>query len=141
MTKADYQRKIWTYRKRRDVFRNRCHKLSVKIRRWEACLRERESVEKKRKIVICNLVKKTNEYFQVDIKTRVTSKGHTLARNIFYKIGLESNISGIYLSKFIGRSQKKALLGRKELLTSFKHNKKNKEAYHNFKNFLENNNQ
>lgn len=139
MTKSEYQRRIYTYKKRRDVFRIRCHKLSRKIREWQSCLRERERLEKNRKILLSKFVQKVNEYFQADIKKKGRNKKNTLARNIYYKVGLESKIHGVVLSKFIGRSSKMALRGRKDLLTSFKHNKENKEAYHNFKDFLKNN--
>lgn len=110
----------------------------MKIRQWEACLRERGRAEKRIKAKIAVLAKKVNEYFEVDIKNRLRQNNHTLARNIYYKVGLENKIPGSYLSKFIGRSKRTALIGRKELLKSFKHNKKNTEAYHRFKQYFEN---
>lgn len=130
MTKADYQRRIWTYRKRR-------LNLSKKIRKWEACLRNRRDNDKKRKAVLSVLVKSINEYFEVDIKKRVYDKRHRLARNIYFKVGLDLKYWGTNLSRFIGRNKQMAARGRRTLLSSFKEDEKTKLAYHNFKKYFE----
>jgi len=138
MDKATYKRRIWTYRQRRKVFRNHVKNLSKKIRQWEACLRNREIEEKKRKIIIGKLIKRVNEYFDIDIKEKKQNKKYVLARNIYFKIGLERKLKGTHLAKEIGKSSKAAAKGRLKLLISFKHDNKIKQTYHSFKKYFEN---
>jgi hypothetical protein len=137
MTKAECQRYIWTYKRRRENVRKRLRSLSYKIKIWEKSLRFRKRDEKKRKVVIVNLINIVNEYFGTDIKTRVRNKKCELARNIYYKVGLELKYSGANLGKYVGRSKTMAARGRNQLLTSFKHSPENKNSYHSFKSFFE----
>lgn len=137
--KAVYQRRIWTYKKRRRGLRARCIKMTQKITMWESLLRKVERKDKKRKEILDNLVNNVNEYFNLDIKNRSHTKRYTLARNIYYTIGINLKFWGASLSRHIGRSKEKAIIGRRNLLSSLKQKPENKEAYLNFKNFFEKN--
>lgn len=137
-SKADYQKWIWTYKRRREGLRRKTKNLSKKIRQWEACLKQRNQVQKKNKESLKDLSSKVNEYFQVNIKSNSRDLKHRLARNIYYKVGLESKIGGANLSRFVNRSKRMAMFGRKNLLSTFKNSEEAKQVYHSFKKYLEN---
>lgn len=134
MTKADYQRKIWTYRKRRDGIKERCRNLTKKINQWENEIR-RIDYKRKELTAIRNLV---NKYFDLNIANKTTSPEYNLARNIYYKIAIESKIQGKIVSEFIGRKKKTAGECRLNFTRNFNKNKISKEAYHNFKKYFDN---
>lgn len=133
MTKAILQRRIWTYRKRRKDLRDKVKNLTKKISLWEARSKRIEKVSEK----LSKIVKAVNLYFQVDIRKKCTKPEYNLARNIYYKIAIESKIEGKSASEFIKRRKKRASDGRLYLTRGFKNNSENKDAYHRFKKYFE----
>lgn len=132
MTRGDYQRKIWTYKKRRDALKRRANSLTKKISQWQ---NEIGRIDK-RKNNLNKIVRQVNKYFDVDISKKCIKPEYNLARNIYYKIAIESKIQGKLVASFIGRSKKIAGEGRLSLTRSFNKHPKNKEAYHNFKKYF-----
>lgn len=148
MTKAEYQSCIWEYKRRRSLYRNnytgvmplyktrRYIILTRKISQWNKEIKRLDI----RKEKIGKIVSQVNKYFNVKIQDRVFNKEHNLARQIYFKLGLESKICGTHLLRFIGRRHEDtAAYNRRVLIKSFKIKKENKEAYHSFKKYLENN--
>jgi len=118
---------IWIYRKRRA-------NLTKKISQWQNQIK-RIDVRNSKQYA---LQKAINDYFQVDIKTRIMDTKHKLARNCYYKYGMENGFEGVFLSKAIGRKRPStASENRLKFTRSFKTNPQNKQAYHNFKNYIE----
>jgi hypothetical protein len=62
---------------------------------------------------------------------------HQLARNVFYKYGIESKIHGTLLSTHLKKYNSRAAIARGKFTKTFKTNPKNQQAYHNFKNYIE----
>lgn len=135
MTKADYQRKVWTYKKRREAAKKKIRRMTVKIMIWQNEIRRIETKDE----VLNRILKDVNRYFQVDIVEKSMKPEFNLARNIYYKIAIESKIQGTVVSEFIGRRKKQAAECRLNFSRSFKHNKKNIISYHNFKKYFETN--
>ena len=85
---------------------------------------------------IKSILYSVNKFFGVDIKSNVSNKIHSLARNCYYKYGMEHGIEGSKLSAFIGRSKLSAHKQRTRFTRSFKTNPENKKQYHNFLNSI-----
>lgn len=134
MTKADYQRRIWTYRERRERLKAKSRNLTKKISQWQNQIRRIDY----KKDELKKLVKEVNKYFQVDISKKSFLPEYNLARNIYYKIAIESKIQGKVVSEFIGRSKKIAGECRLSFTRSFGKFPKRKKAYHSFKKYFEN---
>ena len=134
LKKASYQRRIWTYRKRRESCKERQRLLTKKISQWENEVRRIESKQER----LEKIVKAVNKYFDVDIMLRTNKGDYALARNIYYKLAIESKLQGKIVGEFIGRSKKIAGECRLNFQRSFKIIHKHKEAYHKFKKYYEN---
>lgn len=147
ISRADYQHHIWEYKRRREVYRQgyiglmpiykteRYILLTRKISQWSREIKRLDV----RKEKISKIVSQVNKYFSVRIQDRIFDTKHNLARQIYFKIGLESKICGTHLLRFIGRKNEDiAAYNRRTLIKSFKTKKENKEAYHNFKKYFEN---
>jgi predicted nucleic acid-binding Zn-ribbon protein len=133
--KAVYQRRIWTYKKRRKIFKNRISELTKKISQWNNEVRRIERTQDKLK----KISKSVNDYFNVDISSKKMDDKHKLARAVYYKISIESKIQGKLVSEYIGRFKKTAGAGRLSFTRSFKTIPKNREAYFNFKKYFDTN--
>lgn len=138
MTKNQYQAMISMYRKRREDYKKKKYspekikKISVKISNWLGQIRRIEA----REYYIQNLIESINEFFDVDIKSRCKDANHNLAQSVFYKYGMENGFTGARLVRSLGRKKtSRASIVRLRFTRSFKTNKKNRDAYHNFKNY------
>lgn len=141
MTRKQYYSMIWTYQQRRNVAQleysdalREMRRLTVKINRWQKAINRID--ERNRKISV--LVKKVNLYFGVNIKSKSMDLGHIFARSIFFKIGMENKIQGKFLAEFIGRNKRTAFRNRIALTRSFEKNTENLKSFHNFKQYLQN---
>lgn len=124
--KAQLMRYVWTYKQRRV-------KMTLKIKAWEQAIRRLNSrIPKKQCPKIEHLIKQVNEYFGDDIKKR----GISLARNIFYKYGIEAGLSSMKLGLAIGRSRTAARVCRSKFIRSFPKHPENQIAYHKFKDYI-----
>jgi hypothetical protein len=138
MTISEYKRRIWIYKNRRKQAYITSRRLTTRISQMQSCLRSREAREKKANDKINSLIKSVNDFFGVDIRSNKVDLSHKLARNIYYKIGIEKQLREVLLCKSVNRNAKAASYGRSVLTKSFKTNPENKKAFHNFKNYFEN---
>lgn len=131
------------YLKRRDNLRKRFgsnrakgYADAVKIirRKIEICRKQIKRIDKRNE-QISELVKSINKFFGVDIKSKKRDSQHSIARNCYYKYGIEKGFEGSKLSVFIGRSKISAHRQRRRFTRSFKTNKEHQKQYHNFLNF------
>ena len=132
---------IYTYEKRREeakknyeAQRNIYRNCTKKIGQWRNEIKRIDF--RKRKIK--GIIKSINEYFDVDISSRKMDKDHTLARNVYYKLAVESRLQGKLVSNSIGRSNWCASINRLKFQKTFKTRPENREAFHNFKKYFEN---
>lgn len=126
-TRSQYVTMIWMYKKRR-------LNLTKKISQWQNEIKRIDIRNSK----CSQLLKMVNEFFEVDISSRIMDTKHKLARNCYYKYGMENGFEGSFLTKTIGRTRlKNAAENRRKFTKSFKENKPNKEAYHKFKNYAD----
>ena len=133
-TRQDYYQLIWGYEKRRKYHHDIAKGLTVKIKGFKQRIREID----KRASKINHLIKCINEYFDVKIESASLDSNHRIARSVYYKIGIESmGMEGSWLSSFIGKSYRMAFRGRKTFTKSFKTRKGNKEKFHAFKKYFE----
>ena len=140
-TRKQYQTMIWTYEKRRAELiekygyrTGRTIQISNKIRNWRRQIRIMDGKSK----AISDLIKKVNQYFDVDISDRYGGAKKILARKIYFKYGMENKIDGNLLSESIGFPKRAASRSRREFTKSFKTNPCNKEEYHKFKTYITN---
>jgi len=140
MKKERYQAMIWTYKQRRLLYKtknkkkyaNQIRNLTKKIAQWQCQIRRFERRENK----INDLIQSVDEYFGVDIRSRKLNQQHKLARNVYYKFGIENNFRGTWLSSSIGRTQKhRATESRMSFTRSFETNKENRNVYATFKRY------
>ena len=141
MTRKDYYTMIYTYKQRREeakrnyeAQRNIYRNCTKKIGQWQNEIKRIDS--RKRKIK--EIIKSINEYFDVDISSRKMDKDHALARNVYYKLAVESRLQGKLVSNSIGRSNWCASINRLKFQKTFKTRPENREAFHNFKKYFEN---
>lgn len=137
--RKSYYIKIWVYKKRREDYRQQgkkeqVYKTSRKIAQWKYQIGRID----KRNSIINDLILTVNEYFELDIRLRVYNKKYNLARNIFYKYGMEHRLEGTVLARSLGRTRgKTAGECRLRLTKSFRSNPEIKEIYHRFRLFME----
>lgn len=136
LTKTEYKKRIWQYEKRREKSYQTSRRLSDKIRQMKACLASREVREKNINDKVMVLLENINNFFCVDIKSGKTDYHHKLARNVYYKIGLEMQIQEAMLCRKINRRPQTASYNREVFTKSFKDNPANKQAFYNFKDYL-----
>lgn len=142
-TRSEYSTMIWIYEKRREEARIKYGKkagativLTKKIKNWKGQITRIDRRNDKIRFIISTV----NYYFNVDISSTCMDTDHKLARRIYYKYAIEDGINGIYLIDFIGRKEPKlAANSRRNFTKTFKTNKSNREAYHNFKFYIKNN--
>ena len=134
LKKAAYKKHIWTYKKRRQSLKRKQRLITNKISQWQNEVRRIESKQGH----LEKIVKAVNKYFNVDIMLRTNKGDYALARNIYYKLAIESKLQGKIVGEFIGRSKKIAGESRLNFQRSFKTNPEFKEVYHNFKKYFEN---
>lgn len=141
MTRKEYYTMIYEYKKRRseakkkytiqmDIQKN----CTRKIRQWQKEIKRIDYRNNK----IKDIIKSVNEYFNVDISSRKMDKAHSLARNIYYKLSVESRLQGKFVSNSIGRSNWCASICRLKFQKTFTTNPENRKAFHNFKKYFEN---
>jgi hypothetical protein len=142
-----YQSMIWEYEKRRDVMREKygirtpeykeaVRNIRRKLNGWRCQIRRID----KRNEQINALIKAVNQYFNVKIEGSKGCQKTVTARYVFYKYGLEKKLyrtMGTHLSEAINRNKREAYRRRLSFTKSFKTNPQNKQAYHNFKNYIE----
>ena len=139
MTIPVYKKKLWTYEKRRKIHYDSLQRLNKSIGNMRWRLKIKEAAERKMVSRIENLITVVNYFFSVDIKSNKWDKKHRLARFIFYKIAVESQMKNTLVCKAVHKNRKAASYGRDVLTKSFKTNPENKELFHKFKKFyLEN---
>ncbi len=136
---------VWIYRKRRDEIKKRYKHgergaivggLTIKIKTWLCQIRRIDARNKK----LSHIINSVNTYFNVDISSRCMNKKHQLARNVYYKYSVEQRLglSGRLLAEQIGRKDPHLVTtARREFTRTFKTNLTNRNAYHNFKNYIE----
>lgn len=137
MKAADYKKRIWTYEKRRKEAYKTSRRLSTKIWQMRKCLYSMEAREKQRKGKVERLVASINDFFSVDIKSSRYDKSHKIARNVYFKIGIESQLKQTDLCRAINRrgGAKTASSSRMNFTKTFKENPENKEIFYNFKSY------
>lgn len=128
MTKHQYQKNIWQYKKRRDY-------LTKKIAEWQQQVRRMEVRESGCENLICAI----DDFFCVSIRSKKMDALHKLGRKVYYKYGMEKGFEGTYLGRAIGKRQRHTSAdGRLRFTRSFESNPDNKQQYHNFKKYYEN---
>lgn len=137
MTRKVYYTMIYEYKKRRQQAKEKyMEQMQIqknctrKIRQWQNEIRRIDF----RKRTVKKIINSVNEYFDVDISSRKMDKEHKLARNIYYKIALESKLQGKLVSNAIGRTNWCAGICRLKFQKTFETKPENREAFHNFKN-------
>jgi len=140
MTKNQYEAMIYTYMQRKNRYKkmdkvkyaDRIKKLAQRIKVWRMQIYRLE----KRYKLINDLIKSINTFFDVNIRSRKMDTTHKLARNIFYKYGMENRLRGMWLSSAIGRVNKKTASGcRMNFTRSFKSHPQNKIYFIKFREF------
>lgn len=141
-SRKEYYTMIWQYEKRRteikkkyggrlsDGYAERVKMITRKIASWKKQIRRIDT----RNNQIAMIEKSINLYFNTDIRSKDKCPIRSLARNCYYKYGMEHGIEGSKLSHFIGRSLLSAHKQRTRFTRSFKTNKNNRTQYHNFLN-------
>ena len=109
-TRKEYIAMIWVYRKR-------VRSMNEKIAGWLRAIRRIEEREKRKETLA--LIKSINAYFGVDIRLPNMDTNHKLARNVYYKYGIESKIHGTILCKHINRSGNRAASARGKFTKTF----------------------
>lgn len=128
-TRKQYITQIWVYMERRNKLKRtdpRKITLYRKIRTWRKAIKRID----KRDEAINELVKKVNDYFNVNLYNKNGGKELILARNCYYKYGMENGIVGKYLSVMIKRPKYSCCRARLIFTRSFKKNELNKKQYH-----------
>lgn len=150
--RAKIYKQIWKYKQRREEKRKKfgvvngrrapeeykiaVHNINNKIRNWEKSIR---MIDKRNNqmIAIANHI----AYFSgINVKNSVnyTSQKHKLARNIFYKFGLENGIPATCLASYVGATRGDTVArGRKRFTKTFSTHPENKQKWLNFKNYYE----
>lgn len=134
MNKAEYQRRIWTYKKRREGLKIKVRLMTKKISQWENEIRRIDN----KKNNLNKIYKSVNKYFDLNITDQCVKPEYNLARNIYYKIAIESKIQGKLVSEFIGRYKKIAGQCRLNFTRSFEKYPERKKSYHRFKKYFDN---
>ncbi len=113
------------------MYEQRRKRLTQKIQIWRSSLKKMDE----RSDEVIALIKEVNKYFGVDI----SDKGYKilLARQCYFKYGLETGINGHRLEAPLKRPKNCAINSRKYFTNSFKTNPSNKQAYHSFKNYMD----
>jgi hypothetical protein len=135
LDKAVYQRRIWTYKKRKERLSARLNSMMGKIRLWQAALDKINSKED----FLKKLVKEINEYFNVDIRSRSQKQDIILARSVYYKIAIEKGIKGTFASTFINRTKSYGSKDRMKFTRTLEKKQSNRDAFYNFKKYFETN--
>jgi hypothetical protein len=126
-----YKQRRTEYKKNKIKYAEKIRKLTYKISWMKKNLRLMEKNDMVKRV--SKLLKLVNEYFVVDIKLRIREDKHILARNVYYKFGLESGLCGRKLCLLIGRTDPhRAYEGRASFTKSFKNKPENKIAFINF---------
>lgn len=133
--KRDYQKWVWQYKRRREAYKNQIRKVTKKISQWNNEIKRIEATTER----ISRIENAVNYFFSVEISSKKMDKDHKLARSIYYKIAIESKIQGNKVAEHIGRSKKMATDGRLSFTRTFNSEPKNKEQYHRFKKYFEEN--
>lgn len=139
-SKNQYQSMIHTYLQRKEQLKKKdkikyadnIKMLSKKIKTWKLQVYRLQ----KRHDIIKGLMKSVNYFFGVDIRLRKKDRKHNLARNVFYKYGMENRLRGAWLCLELGRTRFKTTSEcRMKFTKSFKTKPENKQAYIDFKNY------
>ena len=132
--KSNSKKWIWEYKRRRKILRDNIDRIDHKIWVWQKAVEKIEGTED----FLKGLVNEVNEYFSVDITSRVSKQNVIVARSVYYKIAIESGIYGTVASKHIKRTKSYGCKDRMNFTRTLKKNKSNREAFHNFKQYFEN---
>lgn len=132
--KSNYKKWIWEYKRRRKILRDNIDRIDHKIWVWQKAVEKIEGKES----FLKKMVKEVNEYFLVDITSKVSKQNVILARSVYYKMAIENGIHGTHASKHIGRTKSYGSKDRMKFTRTLKKNKSNREAFHNFKKYFEN---
>lgn len=133
-----FYQKIYIYKQRREGYKaegkkENYYQCTKKISQWSKGIRRLDE----RTSAINQMILAIDDFFEVDIKSRVLNTTHKLARNVFYKYGMENGIQGAFLSLALGRTRKKtASECRLRFTRSFPDNNGNKTTYHKFKSYM-----
>ncbi len=145
LKRSVYYFKIYKYQQRRKEYKKKFtetglekyriyfYNCSKKIAYWNQAIRRLDE----RKEKLNHLKKCVNEYFGVSIQNRVMDEDHKFARNVYYKIGMETRLRGRWLSAFIGRASRAAQIGRLRFTKQFKTDKSLKDRFHAFKEYYD----
>jgi hypothetical protein len=139
-TRKKYQTMIWVYGKRRSKLDR--HKPKDRIKMYTLYKRIRvfrKAIVRidKRRVVIDKLIVMTNRYFGLNIREKGSGDKISLARFCYYKYGIENGSIGTELSLAIAQHKYSGSKRRRDFSKSFQSKPKNKETYHNFKNYIE----
>lgn len=139
-SRSRYVTMIWMYEQRRskldrNIPKDRIKRYSLykKIRTYRKAIVRID----KRMEVVRNLILKTNAYFSIDIRAKGSGDYISIARFCYYKYGIENGILGRDLALAVGKNKYSASKRRRDFTKSFKTNLSNKEAYHQFKSYME----
>lgn len=145
-TKNKYQQSIFTYLERREIYKAKYGKNSIKYLKLSRNINKRLTVYRaaikrieKRDWVIYNLDKCVIEFIGRSAYKSVNAKEDItiLARNLFIKYGMEHNICGIYLAEYVGLKYKQdGSRDRLKFTRTFSSNKHNKEMWHRFQDYM-----
>lgn len=132
--KSNYKKWIWEYKKRRKILRDNIDRIDHKIWVWQKAIEKLEGKED----FLKKLVSDINEYFSVDITSRVSKQNVIVARSVYYKIAIEKGVYGTHASKHIKRTKSFGSKDRRNFTRTLEKNISNREAFHNFKHYFEN---
>lgn len=147
-SKNEYQKSIWKYHLRRESYKAKYGKTSetylklsrsiqLKLDTWKKAIKRIEIRD--------NLIKEIDDNITEFIGKSPYKSIHStdqltiVAKNIFFKYGIENGISGVYLADYAGLKYRiDASRYRLQFTRSFKTNKYNLEMWHRFKDYLNN---
>lgn len=138
VTISKYKKKIWQYEKRREASHATTRRLSMRICQMKARIATMEAEVKKTNKKIDSLIEAINDFFSVDIQSSKSDAVHKMARNVYYKLGLEMQFREVLICRKVNRSSKTASYHREVFTRSFAEKPLNKETFHNFKNYFKN---
>lgn len=118
------------------IYENRCKALNKKIKSWKREVKRIDAKNSKAQAIIAGI----KSYFNIDITKPSNKPDCVLARNCYYKFGMDNGLRGYNLVRAIGgKHLQRASTNRLSFTRSFRKNNKNRETYHKFMEYMINN--
>lgn len=136
--KAEYKKWIWEYKKRRTTMRQHQLELTAKIKTWKRQIKRMEIAEAKVIALGNAIVIFTGMNIKNSGYTGKTYDRLRQAKSLFYKYGLENDISGKLLREYVGAERdSQPAEYRRNFTRLFETHPEYRELYNRFKIYIE----